>query len=480
MDVLSRLKTLPQAAVIKGGDAMTWVEHMERTDPERIGWHAARAAGIGGSEAGTVLAWYTGETKSRRSVVSLVRDKLLQRVPDTANPDMMRGTLLEEQIRVTFEARLTREGRRWTRRADMEALVNSTVPELYPWMRANVDGIYEIDGATVIVDFKAPTENSLRALLRVDGSDEYKAQLNHYHIVADAADVRVHALWLVPYDYNRLATDGVQVINVPIDPLMQQALVKGEKELWKSCVMQGIVPEHVTRRAVHSAEDVPEHVQDAASQAARAKLIEEAASRVYEDKRQVVSDWVSGHGHIGDMPLFVGQLMEGEPGVMRTTAVRKLNMDAALERLSELGVDDVQMDELRTLPSYKDIDVLGRAYDRLREAATQVAVSLSNGDALDPKALQRLIKVLSKVPAQHEGEMDPLLVEKQLVACKENPYDYHKETVRVVLSREGRFDIDAAATRAEEEVASLISRELMSSEADETPEMSGEAGVQLF
>ena len=449
-ELWSLMRDLPQASVIEGRQAKAWFDYTIGNYPDRAEWLVRRCAGIGGSEAGTVLAWYTGDIKSRKTISSLVRDKLLMRLPEHGTPDMLRGQILEEHIRKTFETRLTADGRQWKRRADLERKINSVVPEAYPWMRANVDGVYEIEGNIVIVDFKAPSEASLKTQMRTEGNDEYKAQLNHYAIVADAAGVSVGAMWLVLYDYNKVATDGVQVIDVLPDLTMQQQLVEASDELWNSWILKGKIPETQIRRQAMLPEDIPAWVMETATQAARAKLAEEAATRIYETSRKEVSDWIMSRGKLGDLPLYVGSLVSGEPGALRATSKNVINTELAIERLEELGYDDLRIDELRKPGNYKDKGQISRKYDELREMVAGLIGNLSEGVMPDEKNMQSILKAIKKPPAREESGFDEDALRTALVACEENPHDYEDEIISVIFDRRARDDVAEASAEAEQ------------------------------
>lgn len=455
---LASLKKLPQADAIDGDDAVTWMRHVAAHDGERLGWHIKRAAGFGGSEAGTVLAWYDGEMKSRHSVISLVREKLLKRVPERANHDMLRGVLLEPTVRVAFEAKLTREGHAWKRREDYERRAAAKPPSAYPWMRANVDGIYEINGNLVVVDFKAPSENSLKDQLRTEGNDDYKVQLNHYCIVAEAAGLKVDALWIALYDYNRCATDGVQVVQVPIDRLMQQRLLLASTELWKNYVMRGDEPVLETRVQIVPTGEVPAEIEEAAIRAARAKILMKAADVRYEEARTEVADWTSARGRLGGHPMYIGGAELDGPGVMKVTAVPTLDIDAAVERLYEVGLDDIAVDELRKPGVYKDVGVLGRAFDALRAQTAAVLQLLADGKEVPAKTLQTLARLTDKVPARHDDGFNPEAVSAALVSCGEQVHGYTREVVSVILDRRANELVDTMTAEAEKEVEAFLKR----------------------
>src|SRR3546814_15867511 len=84
--------------------------------------------------------------------------------------------------------------------SDLKLIESAPHPE-YPWLRASLDGIYEIDGQIWIVDFKAPSESVLEEYRRTRDFGDYTWQLNHYRTAAEGKGIHVARLALALYDY---------------------------------------------------------------------------------------------------------------------------------------------------------------------------------------------------------------------------------------------------------------------------------------
>ena len=102
-------------------------------------------------------------TTSRETAERLGKRKLLTIPPDVGNFDMLRGAYMEDFVRHMYEERLTLDGRDWRVRNDLVKVVQSGPHPDMPWMRASLDGLYEIDGVLVIPDFKAPSVETRHA-----------------------------------------------------------------------------------------------------------------------------------------------------------------------------------------------------------------------------------------------------------------------------------------------------------------------------
>ncbi len=144
------------------------IETMEYTVPARVengDFHAARAKGIGGSDAGAILGLNPWKSKY---------DVYLEKIGDREDYDnekMYWGRELEERIVKEFELRSD-----YVTEAMNEQLVHSK----YPWMIANVDR--EIPGVGIL-EVKT-TSAFAKATWDESGVPEsYQAQCQHYMAV---------------------------------------------------------------------------------------------------------------------------------------------------------------------------------------------------------------------------------------------------------------------------------------------------------
>ncbi len=428
-EVMALVGRLPHSDRISEADAARWTRRTMAIDPERIRWHVARAGGVGGSEAGSLLSWAYGESHARESAERLAKRKLLMLPPDPPNDDTARGTFLEPFVRSVYEHRLTREGRSWRRRDDLRAAVEAGPHPDMPWLRASLDGLYEIDGALVIPDFKAPSESALDGYLRHGDYDEYRAQLNHYEAVARARGVRIDALHLVFFDYRRAGTEGVAICDIAIDPELQARIASAADDFWNGHVMNGLVPRGDRARLLRHP-DVPRDVEEAAARAVSAKIVLERATEVFEDSRRVVTRWVEGAGRLGDGVLPLGSFAAGARGFLEVKGKEEFDVARATARLIELGASAEEVEGLRGAPGY-DAKRLATAWEAL-QAAGRAALEAGG---LPDDVSKGLSKALGRGVGKETGDYDQELVRSALESFGELPHAFVVERVSANLPR---------------------------------------------
>jgi len=431
-ECLARISRLPHAGIIRPEDALRWTRLTLGIDPERIFWHIARAGGVGGSEAGALLVWACGEGCARESAERLALRKLLVLPPDRGNDDTKRGIFLEPFIRRIYEDKLTRDGHAWRRRDDLQAQVEAGPHPQMPWLRASLDGLYEIDGATVIADFKAPSEASLSEFIRHQNYDDYRAQLNHYALVAEGRGVRVDGLDLAFFDYRRAATEGVRICPIAIDRALQRRLADAADLFWNRHVVRGLVPREAREREL-SHPDVPASVSEAARRAVHAKILGDLFKNEFEDAREAVTVWVRSAGRIGGGVLPLGSLAEGARGFLEVKARETMDTDAAVGRLRDLGMPEKAIEALRGQASY-DTKKLPAAFEGMRRLMERAAAAIAAGGA-GPDLGKEIELMLARAPIREAGGFDPAAVAEALASVGEVPHNYLCEDVSANLPR---------------------------------------------
>jgi hypothetical protein len=261
---------------------------------------------------------------------------------------------------------------------------------------------------------------------------------------------------LVLYDYVRVATDGVQIIPVQKDPLLQHFIVQSTGELWNDWIMQGKIPEQLSKITLEPTEALPEEVEKSARRAAVAAQLKKAAENVMDTSKQVVKDWFEQNGRIGNSPIYVGHAMPGSPGFMKLTAELELDIEKAVEALERRGWDDTALEELRVPGPYKDVASLGKHYDNLREAAWDTLQNLLKDEKPSPEVLAKLAKALDKQPPRKPRDFSPELVAEALVACGERVHDYQREVISMNPDRRSRGDMDEAAQVAHFSISRIV------------------------
>jgi predicted phage-related endonuclease len=439
-ECLARIAKLPQAAHIREEDARRWVRLTMGIEPERIGWHIGRAGGIGGSEAGALLAWRFGGFNARTTPEKLGKAKLLLLPPERRNDDTGRGAFLEDHICAVYERGLDRDGRRWKLRDDIKARIEAAPHRDYPWLRASIDRVYEIDGKIVIMDSKAPSEDSLQEFIRTGHMDEYVAQLNHYALVARGRGVRVDALELAFYDYRRVSRVGCHVVAVPIDRGLQNRIVEATGCFWNDFVMGGVYPEDEKEPLLRADDGVPREVEAAARRAVVRKIIGDKALKDYADDQRVVAEWVRRSGRLSNGVLPLGRFAEGVDGFLQVRASEELDVEEALNRLRDLGATEAEIEGLRGPDKY-DTKKVSLAYDALRGAVAGLVSALrTGGDAAEH--LDIVDKLLSKAPVKEKGDFTKEKIFEALESCGEVPYTFLTERISSGLPRGRHQDLE--------------------------------------
>lgn len=438
-ECLRRIGRLPHAAVIERDDALRWVRLTLGIEPERVGWHIARAGGIGGSEAGTLVAWRFGGFHTRGDAHRMAKQKLLKLPPDRRNDDTGRGAFLEDHIASVFEHGLTRRGLDWRARDDLKAAIEAGPHPDFPWLRASVDKVYEIGGRNVIVDFKAPSEESLQEYVRHGSYQDYAAQLNHYCLVGEGRGVRVDGLLLAMYDYRRVSSVGCHEFEIGIDRDLQQRIVAASAEFWNGYVMEGALPAADEDRVLQADGGVPPEVDDAARRAVVTKIIADKATKDYAAAQEEIAHWVRRTGTLGDGVLPLGSFAEGSPGFLQVRATAVLDAEAAVQRLRDLGVAEAEIEGLREPDKY-DGKKLPAAFDAMRALMADFAAAARTGGDLSALA-SAAEKALAAAPVKEKGGWDEEKIKTILEILGENPYTFLTERISSGLPRGKRQDL---------------------------------------
>jgi len=437
-DLLRRIGRLPHAGIIDPAQAQRWVQRTLAVDPDRAPWHVARAGGVGGSEAGALVAWAYETMHARSTAERIAKQKLLILPPDRANDDMARGTFLEDHVRMVYERKLTSEGRNWRRRDDIRAVVEAKPHPEFPWMRASLDGVYEIDGRIVLVDFKCPSEETLQGYLRYRDYNDYRAQLNHYCMVAEGHGVQIDDMALVLYDYRRAATVGVHACPIERDPGLMDQILASSSSFWNNHILKGIIPEEPEPRVLRADGGIPPAIEARARRAVITKIVADKATKDYEAAREDVERWVTETGTLGDgeLPLgdFSGADADSPPGGLLIVKGKSvLDVEAAAGRLRDLGMAEHDLDALRDPDKY-DPKKIAPAYDGILRLLGDIRRAAAEGS--DLKDFEGAIETaLSAAPRKERGIFNGDKLKIALVSFQEVPYHFHTEHVASGLPR---------------------------------------------
>lgn len=456
--LLDLIGTLPQAHLLDRETAELWIARTMRIDPERIEWHIARAGGIGGSEAGTLLADHFGVINSRSTSTRLAKGKLLLLPPDRSNDDMSRGAYLEDHIQGVFERRLTELGHDWTRREDLQKKVEAASHPEYPYLRASLDGVYEIDRKIYIVDFKAPSETSLDAYRKYRNFHDYEAQLNHYDLVAEGNGIAVDGLLLAMYDYRKVASVGVKIFDIPRDFELKSQIIEAASHFWNSYVMQGLVPDEDARVLLTLEDGIPDDIQALARKTVLNKIIADRATEEYEEGREAIAEWVSRTGDLGNrglLPLGTFSNRE-EDGLLEVKASEVLDVERAVERLRDLGMDEDDLEAMR-LPSKYDNKKVVAVFDEMRRKLEELSEAHAFGHDVGD-ILEEIQELQNSAPEKEKGDYNAEKLIDALDTRGENSYEFLIERISSGLPRKRRQDLAELRERVWEENGTLVER----------------------
>lgn len=226
----------------------TWSRDEQHQQPVRF--HASRMTGIGGSDAGVILADYRNQPHPFSNVEQLAREKLLRNVMIEPSYHAYAGNLFEEAIRQFFYY--------WHRASPDEQMQSrdawphgDQIREIYPWMNGREDDIVRVRGARMLVDYKHSEPDRTLPL-------HYRAQLHHYAMQqtiawgADHPSELFDSLGLAYYDGKR-----IHLRTIAIDDELMNDLVEANDRFW-GYVMRGEVAPNLRDRAMKP-HDIPDH-----------------------------------------------------------------------------------------------------------------------------------------------------------------------------------------------------------------------------
>lgn len=420
--IYGKIHELPQvrAGHVNQATIDRWVNSVLRTDPSRILWHIARAGGIGGSDIGSIM----NVPHAYSSPGEVYGQKMLLIPPYRATAAMLRGAVIEDQIRTlfegpedgpiesegdeqrkerlmplisgTFEAELARRnpGTYYTPRPDLEALFTAPIdpssgtPE---WLVGNTDRIYQIGDAIDIIDFKAPSTETLKKMLKdVSYFEKWDTQVQHYGLRSRYLGFEPRNLSLAVFDYQNYGTTPFYLRESQPDDVMFQRILDAGDGFWHDGVLQGINPDERIAVQVLTPTPIPEEVDIIAKRAAHLDAIRSASEEMAKDLKEQMSGYIREHPENASLPL-------GD--VWKTSESRELDLEFAFTRLIDLGLVN---DEHRE--AFRDDPVPMKSNHKDFEASMKLA----------RKNLATIIADIEKAPAALEGAAIAALLKSAL------------------------------------------------------------------
>lgn len=242
---IDRVLYLASKRIEEGAETAGYASRMEATYSHAC-WHVRRLSGIGGSEAGSVLAHMSGrapdfgdncDEHTFESARNIVAGKLLIMAPSAPTRDMTRGVRAERHIRAMYH-----ESRAVASAEGELAKWHGHRPPKAPWMIGTPDDFVVLPtGLRKLIDYKAPSADSFESFHK-EVPFEYRAQLHHYGIVASSAGVAFDVMSLAVF-----SARDFEVVEFPVEISRKFAtqLARAASAVWRQNVMAGRLPDIV-------------------------------------------------------------------------------------------------------------------------------------------------------------------------------------------------------------------------------------------
>ncbi|WP_286241269.1 hypothetical protein [Neptuniibacter halophilus] len=432
-EIKALLASLPHSQNLDKDTVINWLKNVHTTDPNRLLWHLKRAAGVGGSEIGTLLLEAQGLTPPFGNTGQLIAaEKLLQIPPSRPLPHMLRGIILEEPL---IEAILAIYG--GTRDVAAENTINDSH---IPNRTGSPDLYWNLNQKRILVDTKVPISATE---VESTGSEnakifQYKSQLHHYDLIGEEKGIKADKLIIAELDVpveladawvKMIRKDGQdghhQVVSqmtsllAAENPGMRINFIEVEPDITvnlygNECSIREAIPlvsdsfmDHLIKgEAVPHY--IPEQVELSDAAADELKAIEKrlgnlrAISEYCERETSGTQDYL--RSFISQQNIAFDSI-KGE--MFNFSQKQSMDLDAAEQVLKKYPVD---LDSLRKQPTIEkaqksDLDTT-KAFELLKEHGL----------------LEQCLK---------EPKLDPELVESALTALGENPEAFQKTEVGV-------------------------------------------------
>lgn len=248
---------LPQRALIQDHHATAWVDRTMQIASERmtlelgeenatIGdvhahclWHVRRASAVGGSEIGTIVKHFRGETGNFTNARNLVMDKLLIMSPMPGTEEMSRGVRAEPIIQKMYL-----DDRKLVSDEESLEILKGFRWEKLPFMVGTPDDLcLPLDGdpkMLKITDYKCPSADVNAEYEKNGISFDYRCQVHHYAILCHAAKVFFRDMEIACFDPR-----SFKMISYPVelDTELIREMMKAAQTFWNDFVMEGVLPE---------------------------------------------------------------------------------------------------------------------------------------------------------------------------------------------------------------------------------------------
>lgn len=358
-------------------DIRTWLSDVVGAQGEAAIWHAARAAGFGGSDIGILVRNFQGHRADHMaSAHKIVESKLLKSVPDEDHGDLRRGHENEPGHALKYYAK-------YAAKRDEEAFQKLTSSQgLRSWMRYSPDDVVlvpapqanpALGGAfarRLLIDYKAPRK------VEADESVafQYACQLHQGAMICAKAGIHLDGLQLSQYDWAgwQLKDDAI-----PYDRDISSLILQAGDHYYDH-VMRGQLPAYIFTPKFEREQEFIEKFGLRAQRLAQLSATAKAFTDAYEKEAKAVKDFFQGvrlagtKMQLGDLGVTAVAMVDHEKihtllGKEGVAALRKKNAapeydaKAMVEKLKGLGVDtnEFRIDKLDADKAYPALVEMG-------------------------------------------------------------------------------------------------------------------------
>lgn len=455
-DSISRLVTaigaLPQAEMIPDERREAWLSNTIKMAKRRmeiegksdlqslhdhILWHIRRASGIGGSDVGVIVLGARGKPGSFSTARDVAAQKLLMVSPDAGTIHTSRGIRGEEWV----QRMLLEETGASSITEDLQKLRDFRIPDA-PYCIGTPDDFLKTDGnlpgfkgvKRMMVDYKCPSEDVYKEMVKDGIPIEYACQLSHYERIARSAGVEFEAVALAPFNSQAFR---VELMRCDPDPDLNSEIEEALHDFWENHVMKDVLPDDLSAGIIEGSN--PE-VRNLAAQSAMLKIISDSLTKEQKD----ISERISAieEDRIG---LATGSI---DLGVWKISRTRKWDEEVLIKLAEEAGLD---LNDFQTSTGKIDKDsceeIVRDIYEARRDRdkdALLAAIKKAEGGLpevhkLDADALALAIsdKGLSTIPAQGVQERSSLSRKKddaeKIITLKEQGEEVSEAVLQAVM-----------------------------------------------
>lgn len=353
---------LPQRSVLNEKVIDWWIKETIKREGDRVLWHARRAGGIGGSEAGEFLLHATGKPQAYQTLEDIWKAKMLLTIPQRPTIHMRRGTAMEDLAQLVY-LKITGHNS-ILNTPEIQNGFSKPHPD-FPHIVGNPDEVVQTNGLRVITDFKVRSNLDMEAgVSLINGAQLHWYGTLHEGVLGklpdgyglaelDIPNEMIDDLMAnPPKDWSAVAREiaainrpgfGMKISHFKHNPKMATFLKTLTKDFWERHVLTGVPfktpkPE---RPQTLTSEDA-QAINHAQNEFLMFKLAESVAKAKAETSRDALAG-ISEKYELDKWPFEADGLSSG--------FTNRFNAEAAASRLIQKGVDRKEIQKPSSKPN---------------------------------------------------------------------------------------------------------------------------------